>query len=263
MFKLHLFDCHCKLVILGCSHDNGYARLLEEYTSDDAVKNRIGLLEGVPFERELVTMQNSFRSMKFKGLFRSSKIVVPTQPQHSPQVMMSPPITRTMSSLSATTNGSSYASTPTNGSGAWAAAAAMPPVALSSPPLTPQPIQTDPMYIPRNRWGQRIDSELKYDRNMVKQVKALKMCNVHFLRGDCPYETCSHDHFYKPSKNELATLRYIARMAPCRMGSECDDAKCIYGHRCPAGNPCAFGDTCRFPDEMHNMDLTVVKGIKV
>ena len=54
-----------------------------------------------------------------------------------------------------------------------------------------------------------------------------------FLRGDCPYDPCTHDHYYKPNKNELATLKYVSRMTPCKFGSECDDVKCIYGHRCP------------------------------
>jgi hypothetical protein len=214
--------------------------------------NRIALLEGVPFERELDHLKNNIKTAKFNGLFRTSKLVTsqPNLQPQPPQVLPAPlAISRTVSAT-------------TNGSGAWAAAAALPPL-VATPSPTPKPATDSPLTVPRNRYGQRVDPDLKYDRSMVKQVKTLKLCNVHYLRGDCPYEDCSHEHFYKPSKAELNTLRYIARMAPCRFGSECEDSKCMYGHRCPAGNPCAFGDSCRFPDEMHDMDTNVVKAIKV
>lgn len=95
------------------------------------------------------------------------------------------------------------------------------------------------------------------------------MCNVHYLRRECPYgDTCSHGHAYKPSNAELTTLRLVARMAPCVYGSECEDVKCVYGHICPApegrdGKLCIFGDTCRFPTELHKVDRVVVKTVKV
>lgn len=71
-FKLYLYDFHCHHILFGCSHDNGYARLLEEYTTDQGFVGRITLLEGVPFEKELVTLP--FMTKKFENLFRSSKI---------------------------------------------------------------------------------------------------------------------------------------------------------------------------------------------
>ena len=252
VFKLHLFDCHCKQIIFGCSHDNGYARILEEYISDPAVVNRIALLEGVPFEKELVHLKNDIKTTKFNGLFRTTKLVIfpqLSQPEIHQPLPSALAISRTVSAT-------------TNGPGAWAAAAALPPL-IATPSPSPKPAAISPPTVSRNRYGQRVDPELKYDRTMVKQVKTLKLCNVHYLRGDCPYEDCSHEHSYKPSKAELNTLRYIARMAPCRFGSECEDAKCMYGHRCSAGTPCAFGDSCRFPDEMHDMDTNVVKAIRV
>ena len=73
--------------------------------------------------------------------------------------------------------------------------------------------------------GQRIDPVIQYDPQEVKRIKKLKMCNVHYLRNDCPYDPCTHGHDYKPNKNELMTLRYVSRMTPCHFGSECDDPK--------------------------------------
>ena len=72
--KLHIFDYHCRNVLFGCSHDNGYARLLEGYIGDSEVKERLTLLEGTPFEKEVQVLP--FHKHRFDGIFRSSKIVV-------------------------------------------------------------------------------------------------------------------------------------------------------------------------------------------
>jgi hypothetical protein len=207
--------------------------------------NRITLLEGVPFEKELATLKSKYKTTKFEGLFRTAKInlyqqqycapqgpplttihsvnqplpIPPTQYQPPYQPVMSPPISNSSSS-----------SNPTVGS--WATTAVSNISRLASPPPTPQPITSASAVIPRNRFGQRIDSPIKFDQSDVKRVKDLHMCNVYFLRQDCPYgRDCTHDHSYKPNKNELQTLKYVARMTPCRFGSECDEIKCIYGHR--------------------------------
>jgi len=155
-------------------------------------------------------------------------------------------------------------------------AAALPDTAAL--PSFPKPgtisATNNPPTIPRNRKGQRIDPSTKiYDKEEVNRVKRLKMCNVHFLRAECPYgDECTHVHKYKPTKSELETLRLVARMAPCQYGSGCEDPKCIYGHRCPApeakrptdrGKTCIFGSECRFPPEMHGMDTNVVRMTKV
>jgi hypothetical protein len=96
----------------------------------------------------------------------------------------------------------------------------------------------------------------------------MKLCNVYYLRGPCPYDSkCGHRHDYSPKKGELETLRLVARMAPCDHGTECEDLDCIYGHICPApdanertkisnialeeGKTCIFGENCRFSGEMH------------
>ena len=76
-FKLYLYDYHCRQVIFGCSHDNGYARLLEQYLQDGEALPRVTLLEGVPFEKELIALP--FRQKKFSGIFRENKIVIPGQ----------------------------------------------------------------------------------------------------------------------------------------------------------------------------------------
>ncbi|KAI9740005.1 MAG: hypothetical protein M1835_003166 [Candelina submexicana] len=262
VFKLHLYDFHCRHILFGCSHDNGYARLLEELSADRQAVDRITLLEGVPFERELLLLQSTFRkTAKFPALFRSSKITIPQAPPSQSGTL--PGVLRANSQQAQPS-----AHTPSS----WASAATFSPASsVLSPPLTPSPANpsTTTATIPRNKHGQRIDPILKYDNSEVKRVRALKLCNTHFLRGDCPYDPCTHVHAAKPTKNDIMQLRVIARQAVCKYGTECDDPKCIYGHRCGAmregTTQCGYGIDweCRFPQEMHFLDTTPVRTMKV
>lgn len=284
IFKLHLHDPHCRHLFFGCSHDNGYARLLEDVT-DTTVSNSITLLEGVPFEKELTQFETKYRTARFDGLFRTTKINV--YQQNYNEQRQSSPVAQSMglpappsqyqspyqptiqSNMTRTPSASTTNSTTLNPTAQTWATAAMNNLHLASPPPTPQPtpITKAAQQVPRNRYGQRVDPVLSYDPNEVKRIKKLKMCNVHFLRDDCPYDPCTHDHDYRPTKNELATLKYVSRMTPCKFGTDCDDLRCIYGHRCPNDSEgkkdCRFGENCRFDREAHGIDRTVVRTMKV
>jgi len=73
-FKLHLYNNQCRQIFFGCSHDNGFARTLEEILPEDGSTDRVTLLEGTPFEKEL--MELPFRTHKIQDLFRSQKITL-------------------------------------------------------------------------------------------------------------------------------------------------------------------------------------------
>ncbi|KAL8703815.1 MAG: hypothetical protein Q9201_003010 [Fulgogasparrea decipioides] len=247
LFKLHLSDFHCQHIFFGCSHDNGYARLLEQYT-EQTVTDQITLLEGVPFEKELHLMRAKYSTVKFEGLFRTNKINIYNQPQSGPHHLGK--VSSESSTLPSTQSGyqspyqpiigvsssslaSGNPSTMNPRAPTWASAATS-AAQLVSPPPTPRPATAHPASsteIPRNRHGQRIDPPTVYDKDEVNRLRKLKLCNVHFLRGDCDYDPCTHVHKYKLTKNETAALKTIARMVPCFYGTECDDPKCIYGHR--------------------------------
>ena len=248
VFKLDLHNCHCRHILIGCSHDNGYARLLED-VADRQNLNRVTLLEGVPFERELASLKTKYDTTRFPGLFRTAKVTVPLhppppmpqpismlQPQPQPASMAFPsPHYQAPYQPSVVRPPSASTSNPmfmNPMAPSWASAAVAPTNHVASPPLTPQISPPGSNIIPRNRWGQRVDPIMSYDKAEVQRVKKLKMCNVHYLRKDCGYgDGCTHDHSYQPNKNELQTLEYVSRMTPCRFGSDCDDIKCIYGHR--------------------------------
>ncbi|KAF2797370.1 hypothetical protein K505DRAFT_143878 [Melanomma pulvis-pyrius CBS 109.77] len=325
-FKLCAADMHCRQIFFGCSHDNGYARTLEDHSSDTSYLNRITLLQGVPFEKELLALP--YKTKRFPGIFRESKIQVWGAPGaippgtngingynspvgigfngcKAPLVAKNyniinglpsrfPPPVRTTSAtllldspiqapvaprLPRTPSSSSFASNdgfnPLPAKPAvmnYAAKAALP-----APPVTEAPAYKPANreeVIARNRGGQRVDPPCRdYDKTEVDRIKKIKMCNVHFLRDECPYgPACTHLHSYKPTKDEISTLRLVARMAPCQNGSGCQDIKCMYGHRCPAPRSdrgakgtksCIFGEQCKFPPELHDIDCTVVKTLVI
>lgn len=288
LFKLHLSDYHCHHIFFGCSHDNGYARLLEQYTEPTLTK-RITLLEGVPFEKELNSMRNQYSTVKFEDLFRTSKINIYNLQHNSASQPLSSQTIRAPSEYTAAPpshpvyqspyqpigGNPSPSPAPSNPSTmnpkatSWASTANA-AAQLASPPPTPTPAVSYPATseeIPRNKFGQRIDPSTVYDKEVVNRLRSLKLCNVHFLRHDCAYDPCTHSHKYKITKNELQSLKALARMIPCYYGPDCDDPKCIYGHRCPLSVPgkkdCSFGDNCKFERELHGLDATVVRTTKV
>jgi hypothetical protein len=312
--KLFSQDLHCRCVLFGCSHDNGYARALEECADRPEVVGKVVLLEGVPFEKELVPLP--YTTKKFPGLFRDAKIVLSGAPSaynyapitnHTetpppgpksysmvpglptrfpapdrPTGLMDSPLPsnavlanafpRTPSSSTLASDGALVVKPVAN---TWAAKAAAPP--------PPSSANASPVYRParreeqvsRNRSGQRVDPPCKeFDKTEVDRVKKMKLCNVHFLRRECPYNSaCTHDHSAHPTEAEIATLRLVARMAPCTNGSGCQDTRCIYGHRCPAPphrsyhvtgtKSCIFGEACKFPPDLHDIDTHVVKTLVV
>lgn len=197
IFRLHLYDCHCRHTLFGCSHDNGYARLLED-VAEPAIMNSITLLEGVPFEKEFSTLKSKYNTTRFDGLFRATKInpyqqlyyqpqatsqlinhisTNPT-PSPSPLAQYQSPYQPTISRTPPTTNLSTSSMNPMASS--WASTAISGASRVASPPLAPPPAAAVSNVIPRNRYGQRIDPPMKYDHNDVKRVKEIHMCNVHF-----------------------------------------------------------------------------------
>ncbi|KAK0264199.1 hypothetical protein LTR91_010182 [Friedmanniomyces endolithicus] len=73
--RLFLYDYHCRQILFGCSQDNGYARVLEQYVENAEALQRVTLLEGVPFEKELAVLP--YPTAKFPTIFRDTKISIP------------------------------------------------------------------------------------------------------------------------------------------------------------------------------------------
>lgn len=286
-FQLHLNDYHCRQIVLCCSNDDCYSHLLQQAASDQRTFSRVTLLEGEPYDSNISDLP--FETIRFKHLLEAQAAfknhspltrqlsnldvgeIKEFTPSSTPATAPRPPA---IVSLSATPSPSP------SPVGLWASIAAKPAAPIVPPPgtapTTPSIVKAPTDGIPRNRKGQRIDAALKHEKSEVDRVKKLKMCNTHFLRGFCPVKTCPHVHDYKPTAAELNTLRLVARMAPCMNGGDCDDAKCIYGHMCPAplqrdgritkdGKDCIFQEDCRFEGNRHlrGEDRKEVRFIKV
>ena len=254
--------------------------------------DHITLLEGVPFERELASLKGSFKSTKFDELFRSTKLATPYQlktglgPIQRPlqtisaNIPIGSPLTQLPSnstsdevtpSTTASTTSKSNTPAPT-----WASMTAAPFIPSAYSPATRSasktgstPIKSTPE-MNRNRLGQRIDDlDESIPNEDIKRVKKLKLCNIYFLNGAdaCTNARCTHDHDYNITKNDLKTLRQVARMTPCYFKTECDDPKCIYGHRCPQSQPnskeCWYKEDCRFAGWGHGIDTRICRTTKV
>ena len=182
----------------------------------------------------------------------------------------------------------------------WAKLASVAPPVKKLRPITPLPppsstrvtrstkkvsVASESDLIPRNILGQRIDKFYPATRTERQTIQALHLCNIYFLRGECTYgDKCSHAHTPPPSHSDASGLRLkkravevliqISRSVPCRHGTACDDAKCIYGHRCPVmegeggrgkglDGLCQYGMQCKFSSAMHVLGTKVVKMTQV
>ncbi|KAI1139832.1 hypothetical protein F5Y05DRAFT_380217 [Hypoxylon sp. FL0543] len=228
--EFHLRNFNCKQVLLGVSHDAGYASPLGDIIHNEGTKQRITILEGVPTAEDIVATGISITS--FKHIFRSEKLRV-----KSPQVK-SPPA-NTMSASRVPFNGASYAAITSQ------AKPASPPPKIALPlalkPATPAgPSKRAPT--PAAAWNpgpHGLDPPIPVNAAVLERMKRRKeqekLCNNHFLRGPCTKgDECSFEHNYNPTKDEKNVIALFARLNPCTRGQECDVDTCIYGHHCPS-----------------------------
>ncbi|KAJ5159702.1 uncharacterized protein N7482_006706 [Penicillium canariense] len=277
-FQVFLYNCHCHQIFVGCPSNFEYALFLEDVSKDNDLTGRISLVEGVPFEKELDGLKGSYRIARFPEVFRSAKMApawatAPWKSALPSRTLMTPSPSRQFSNLS---NPPTLSRTSTNTSASGVALSATTPNLNGGSPDFQQVSRSKtsgsaaPKTVERNKYGQRVDRlDFKsIPRDDLNRLKKLKLCNYHFLLGECPNEeNCYHDHDRKLTKQELHILTAIARMTPCRFGLECDDPECIYGHRCPQSEPgkktCFRGDSCRFEPVAHGIDTNIVKVTKI
>ncbi|KAJ5488724.1 hypothetical protein N7539_003614 [Penicillium diatomitis] len=278
-FQVFLYNCHCHQIFVGCPSNTEYALFLEDISRDNDLTGRVSLIEGVAFEKDLDEVKASYRIARFPDLFRSEKMVpacapTPWKPSLPTRSILTPSPSAQFSSM---VNAPVLSRTSTNTSTSGVPLSASTPVqqdsafefqkVVRSKPSSSAP---PPKTVERNKYGQRVDKlDFKsIPRDDLNRLKKLKLCNYYFLLGECPNDDyCYHDHDRKLTKEELHILTAIARMTPCRFGLECDDAECIYGHRCPQSEPgkktCFRGDSCRFEPIAHGIDTNVVKVTKI
>ncbi|KAI4718384.1 hypothetical protein E4T48_05388 [Aureobasidium sp. EXF-10727] len=303
--NMNISNTHCKHILVGCEDGEIYAPMLKQLAQMADTKGRITLLHGAQLNSRLIALQ--LASTQMDEIFCNTRIDTPRSVDQIPEASSIPALLResvsppplssspaTSCSGSRTAVGSAHpavrelhsrqVSESSNQSAPVSAApvtswaqAAMKGAAVKAAPqsIVKEYKELSADGIRRNRKGQRIDPPTpEFKKDEVNRLKKLKLCNAYHLRRDCPYPDgkCEHDHLYKCNAKELETLKLVARMSACIHGSECSDAKCIYGHRCPfpeskesgtKAKPCINGENCRFPPEMHKMDLQAVRRLKI
>jgi len=232
-------DVHCSHVLFGASADNGYARLLGQYSANGELAKRITLIQGPPFAPELAELSPKFKTASFSSVFRDMKLPI----RHVLFSTTPPPRTRTPAAALVFNHASAVAKSPPS-----------PPPKTESTPSNLKKAQKPKAAF--NSAGERVDLPISVSQRDVLAFKQRKMCNCWHLTGDCYSPGCPHEHGTRLTGKGLDTLRYVARMSPCAT-LRCVDEDCIYGHQCPR-NPCNYSD-CWFEKRgMHNVDTRIV-----
>jgi len=233
--RWHLRQINCKQILLGISHDAGYAPFLDEVvTTED--RCRITIIEGSPTVRELA--ETGLQILNFNNIFRSEKLV--------DRFVVAPASTT------------------------WAGVTSIPPPPFASPVSFKNGgavvKKVTPSTPPKSTWnpGPRgLDPPITVNSVILDKIKRRstnnKLCNNHYLRGPCAKgDECCFEHQYKPSDEELKAIAYLTRLNPCTNGQDCEQEYCIYGHHCPSVTLGANGQDpvcnafgCRFGKEDH------------
>lgn len=225
---------NCKHILLGVSHDAGYAPFLDEVLKDEPTTRRVTIVEGPPIVPELYN--TGVGVIKFNGIFRNEKLV-----DRLPNTSPAPPSTWA--------GVTSFASPPS-------APLALAPIKNGTTPARPK--------VAWNPGPRGLDEPITVSAATLDKIKRrtgnFKLCNNHYLRGPCAKgEECCFEHNYNATEEDLKAIAYLTRLNPCLNGQDCELEYCIYGHHCPStiNGICAqFG--CRFSKEEHPPN-TVIK----
>ncbi|KAH6610263.1 hypothetical protein Trco_000283, partial [Trichoderma cornu-damae] len=282
--RWHLRNHNCKHILLGISHDAGYAPFLDETLQSEATRQRISIIEGVTAVPDLVATNVSIAKLG-NGLFRDDKLL--------DKFPCLPPATSASSSQStsaalpaqaiaprtaspAISAGSSQTRTPTM-SYAGVVSNASPPPQITLP-LARKPMpsgcwrdkpqvraQSESQYqlIPPSTpddWNPGLrgfDEPIRVNTQVLDAIKKRKdgdkLCNNHCLRGPCAKrDVCPFSHDYKTNDEELKAIAVLARQNPCSSGQHCELDDCIYGHHCPSiRDGVCVHPFCKFAEDAH------------
>jgi hypothetical protein len=203
--------------------------------------DRISLIEGPPFERDLKALTDEFKTTSFENVFRPTKL-----PSSSPGVSFSE------ASRVSTTPPPNYAS--------MARSVPQPQSETSDGYVITNGIPGS-LRVCRNAQGQRVDRLLRFSsKGKLEVLKKHKFCNQFHILGSCNWgESCTHRHGRKLFDSDVIGLMLIARLSACPRGLRCDDERCVNGHCCPREG--CEGNDCKFPKELHGIDNRIVAAV--
>jgi len=260
MFRIFVNNTHCRHILFGGCHDNGYLNILEPYKRDIIVAPRLSLLESTPAEYGYRNL--GFEMVSFKNVFRQDPL-----PANG---YLAQPLRAATTPLTPTQN-IPYQPKPIGPPSASVPQPAPPATsswATIGGPAPPQTINTIPSSkaltgrkaILLNINDQRLDPKLGKPEplsmaRLNSRIKEQKVCNNYHLLGKCSNGNgCGYSHGDRLDAKEQLALRQKARERVCPAGSDCRDVDCFLGHQCPRDDKCIW-DTCYFED-LHNLDST-------
>ena len=172
--RWHLRNHNCKQILLGISHDAGYAPFLDEVAATEEERSRVTIIEGPPIVRELSA--TNIQIMPLNNIFRTDKLIDRLE-------IMNDRVTSPAA---------------TNGAPTWAKLTSIPPVPGAAPVVvvknctngvkkaTPTLKTAKPTWIPGPHG---LDPQLSVNAAVLERVKRRtnkdKLCNNHYLRGPC------------------------------------------------------------------------------
>ncbi|KAI5849268.1 hypothetical protein DFP73DRAFT_286911 [Morchella snyderi] len=238
----NLNNYNCVKVILGASHDNGYARTLSSVSSDGNTE-KVLLIEGTPFASEVRQLQ--FPSTKYTHIFESQKLEVPPRPTSSKSTD-SP--TRGMGSyVQVATNSVTTTNTTTKVTGSYAT------VAVSNNNYSaPAFVKPKTLFIGSSSSKKLIPPA--HHQAALARLKNLQPppCNDHYLVGSCWKESCFFSHRHELNHFEIQAMRSRVGLTRCEFGQGCINEECYRGHACQSvrSGKCVRPN-CPFLDNEH------------
>jgi len=257
-------NLHCRAVILGGCHDNGYATFLEPFRNS----RKISLLQTTPAAAGFSRLP--FKTTSIPSVFRSEPLHVVARQIPPPPGFRQPtptlaktytvtsPITANPNSASpkgkpstpvATTTASRSTKENEKPSGSWASVGRLSGTPQIIDISTRKPAAKERAFYQLNKDNQRVDVPIpKVDPsaqesfNEKMRKNGTNFCNRFHLLGSCKqFEVtghCPYVHGDRLSAAEQATLRTRARGLPCNSGSKCTDPHCTSGHHCTVSKTC-------------------------
>jgi len=289
LFELMEKNIHCRALILGGCHDNGYATFLEAFRSN----KKISLLETTPAAADFRKLP--FSRITFPSVFRADPLpravmpppgfVVPVMRENqafqpgnqvyspafssplapAPTTQASPvfaPASAASAVMKSPTPVSSVRRESDTRPGSWASvgrtAGAPQVIDISTQKKT---AAKERLFYQLNKDDERVDPVLPKTENAARESfdektkkNGANFCNRFHLFGQCKQmDKCPYVHGERLSTAEQIALKYRARGLPCNAGYQCTDVFCTSGHHCINPKGCWYDDACRFSD-MHGMD---------
>ncbi|KAL8704523.1 MAG: hypothetical protein Q9201_002333 [Fulgogasparrea decipioides] len=229
--SLFISNIHCKHILLGVAHDNGYVPSLVPYKNNPTTEPQISLLRPIRIGQEYHPLP--FPIIQFDSIFRTEELPS-DRPSYANQAK-------------AMSNFKQPVLSPTR--------------QIRRPSKAKDLATQGPLYpcvVYLNRNDDRVDEFLgapseQAEVKLDSRIHVKKLCNDYHLLGDCYKPHCPYSHEPMLQGEELVAFAMIARRTACSAGSKCRSNICVLGHLCPNGPNCPRRSTCYFK-KLHNVD---------